>query len=70
MSIRYLCGGKPIDEEVVRALSNSDLYIPTSLDDLMKQIKFTIQLLDLITGRDSIASGGYTEALRQLEFVV
>lgn len=66
MGIRHLFGSDPIDEDTVKMFSQSDLYIPSSLDELIRQIECMIRLLDLITGDHSIATAGYREALYQL----
>lgn len=66
MGIRHLFGSDPIDEDTVKMFAQSDLYLPTSLDELVRQIESMIRFLDLITGDHSVATGGYREALYQL----
>ncbi len=67
IEIWYLFGIDALDNEVVKTFTKADLHLPTSPHDLIKQIECMIRLLDLITGRNSVASAGYREAHHQLK---
>ncbi len=47
------------------SIGQTDLDLPTCLEDLVKQIECMIRLLDLITEARNVASDGYREALNQ-----
>ena len=65
--IRSMFGKGTIDDETVKLYAKADLYLPKEFDELHRQVLCMVKFLDMLTGRDSIASDGYRAALRHMD---
>lgn len=65
--IRSMFGKGTIDDETVKLYAKTDLYLPKEFDELHRQVISMLKFLDMLTGRKSIASDGYREALRLMD---
>ena len=67
MGIRACFGKGELTDEAVKMFAKSNLYVPILQDDLVKQLKSMIGLLDSLTGPGSIASEGYCAVLSMIK---
>ena len=65
--IRSTFGKSTIDDETIKLYAKTNLHLPKEFDDLRRQLDYMIRFLDMLTGRGSIASGGYREALHLMD---
>ena len=65
--IRAMFGEGKVSDSMVKELMKNDFFIPKDIDDLEQMTVVACNLLDLFTGKDSIASDGYRYGLSVIE---
>ena len=65
--IRAMFGDGKVSDTMLKELTKNDFFIPNDIDDLEQMTATACDLLDLFTGRDSIASDGYRHGMNIIE---